>query len=99
VDGEGGDWDVKAPRSRQAIIDQIRRGAAERGRPEPNIDPNRPIRGEFNVNDTMTEIRGELAANENVIIDTRNMNAADIASLRQAITDAGLSGRVRFYPP
>ena len=47
----------------------------------------------------MKEIRGEIAARENVIIDTRHMNGADTAALRQAVTDAGLSYKVKFYPP
>jgi hypothetical protein len=58
-----------------------------------------PIRGELSVTDMMAAIRGEIAAGESVILDTRNMNAADIAALRQALTDANLLAHVRFFPP
>ncbi|HSN75397.1 MAG TPA: hypothetical protein VL334_09985, partial [Anaerolineae bacterium] len=98
VDGQGGDWDVKAPRSRQNLIDEIRSRARAANRPEPRIDPARPIRGEFDIARTMTEIRGELAAGEGVIIDTRGLNPTDLANLRAAIQQEGLGSRVKFYP-
>ena len=92
------EWDVKAPRSREAIIEHIKAAARARGKPEPTLDPGRPQKGEFTVTDTMKEIRGEIAARENVIIDTRHMNGADTAALRKAVTDAGVSDKVKFYP-
>jgi hypothetical protein len=99
IDGANVDWDVKAPQSRDSLIARIRRAAADAGRPAPEFPAGRPIRGEFNLADVMREIRGELAARENVIVDTRGLNAADAATLRQGITDAGLNANVKFYPP
>lgn len=98
VDGAGGDWDIKAPYSREALENKIKDATRAKGKPEPKLDPNKPLRGEFDVADTMTEIRAELAAGENVIVDTRNMNAGDIKALRQAVNDAGLGAHVKFFP-
>ena len=41
-------------------------------------------------------MNAELAAGENVIIDTSKMNPTDIQALRNAI---GNNPRVRWYPP
>jgi hypothetical protein len=98
VDGSGQDWDVKAPRSRESIIESIRQKARARSRPEPRIDPDRPVVGEFAVEDVMNTIRQELARRENVIIDTRHMNTADIQTLRDALTGARFGSRVKFFP-
>lgn len=46
----------------------------------------------------MEEIRGELKVGENVMIDTRHMNAGDIQALRKAVVNADLDTRVKFFP-
>ena len=97
----GTDWDVKRPRSREALQNEIRERAREQGRPEPNLDPNRPIRGEFDLADTVEAIRNELNTGENVIVDTRSLNPDQIAALRAAIADPanGIpAGRVVLWP-
>jgi hypothetical protein len=83
----GIDWDVKRPRSREALHTEIRERAREQGRPEPRLDPNRPMRGEFDLAEQVADIRNELATGENVIIDTRSLNPDQIAALRAAIAD------------
>ena len=98
VDGAGGDWDIKAPRSRSKLIEDIRTRARAADRPEPDIPNDRPLRGEFNVDETVAEIRRELLTGENVIIDTHRMTADDIAALRAVVEQAGLGSRVIFFP-
>jgi len=53
-------------------------------------------RGAFKLVDDLAKVNAELAAGDNVIIDTSKMNAADIQALRNAI---GNNPRVRWYPP
>ncbi|MBT9316645.1 DUF4157 domain-containing protein [Leptothoe spongobia TAU-MAC 1115] len=98
VDATGQEWDVKAPRSRERLIEHIQEQARQRGRPEPNIPADRPMRGEFTVEGELEVIRGELRTGEKVIIDTQNLTPQDTAALQQAVQDAGLNGDVIFYP-
>jgi hypothetical protein len=53
-------------------------------------------RGAFKLVDDLAKVNAELAAGENVIVDTSKMNPADIQALRNAI---GQNPRVRWYPP
>jgi hypothetical protein len=53
-------------------------------------------RGAFKLVDDLAKVNAELAAGENVIVDTSKMNPADIQALRNAI---GNNPRVRWYPP
>lgn len=51
----------------------------------------------YNTPDALEKIKKEIAANENVIIDTANMSPAHIAELRSAIAAEGLASRVIFF--
>ncbi len=83
----GIDWDVKRPRSRDVLQEEIRARAREQGRPEPKLDPNRTMKGEFDLKDQLADIRTELATGERVIVDTRSLNPADAATLRTVVAD------------
>jgi hypothetical protein len=98
-DPTGQKWDVKAPRSRMNLVEELKEKARAAGKPEPRISSERPIRGEFTVEATITTIRQEIAAGEKIILDARNMQPGDIAALRDAISKAGLDPHIRFFPP
>ncbi len=97
VDGAGGDWDVKAYKSRQRIIDNIRAKAAAKGAPPPKLDPSQPVPGEFELETAMKQLRAELRAGERVIIDTEGLSPEDLALLKAAVKHANLDGQVIFY--
>jgi hypothetical protein len=46
----------------------------------------------------LKDLRAELATGENVLLDVRNLTAADTQALRQAVEDAGLADRVKLWP-
>ena len=98
VDGANKDWDFKRPRSRAELISDIQREAVAKGRQPPNFAPAQVVEGEFELTKTLNAIRSEIAAGENVIIDTSKLNAADLATLEQAIKSTPLEARVIFYP-
>lgn len=98
-DPTGQKWDVKAPRSRTNLIHEIQEKARAKGKPAPELPTDRPIRGEFTVESTLKELRKEIEAGEKVIVDTRNMQPADVEALREAIATAGLEDHVKFFPP
>ncbi len=94
VDGKEKDWDVKAPKSRETIIDQAKANAKAKGRPEPKLDPNRVVPGEFDVVKFMGQINKELAAGEGVIIDAEGLAPSDLEGLKFELARAGLSDKV-----
>ena len=98
VDATGTDWDVKGWYSRPNLIEKIKEGARAAGRREPTIDPTKPVRGEFELTQMLKDLRAELATGENVLLDVRNLTAADTQALRQAVEDAGLADRVKLWP-
>ncbi|MBX2798633.1 MAG: DUF4157 domain-containing protein [Myxococcales bacterium] len=98
VDGDGVQWDFKRPRSRDVLQEQIRQNARDAGRPEPELDPSRSMRGEFELGHQLDEIRAEIRTGERVIVDTRGLNAADKAALVEAVANEGFGGDVIFYP-
>src|SRR5262249_16822759 len=97
VDGAGGDWDVKAYKSRQTIIDNIRAKAAAKGAPPPRLDPAQPVPGEFDVGTAMNQLRAELRGGERVIIDTEGLSPEDLALLKAAVKHGNLEGQVIFH--
>lgn len=98
VDGDGVDWDVKAPKSRGKIIEKATADAKAANRKPPNMSPDRPIRGEYNTSEILAEIKGELKAGENVIIDGEGLTPADLQALRTAVeADPALAGKVLFH--
>ena len=98
VDADGVDWDVKAPKSRGKIIEKATADAKAANRKPPNMSPDKPIRGEYNTNEVLTEIKGELKAGENVIIDGEGLTPADLQALRTAVeADPALAGKVLFH--
>jgi hypothetical protein len=97
VDGAGGDWDVKAYKSRQSIIDSIRARAAASGRPAPQVDPAKPIPGEFELETAMKQLRAELRAGERLIIDTEGLDPGDLGLLKEAVKREKLEAQVIFH--
>jgi WXG100 family type VII secretion target len=57
-----------------------------------------PRKGGFELEKSMTEIHSELGKKENIILDTKDLSAAHIQELRQAIEKAGIQDQVRWYP-
>jgi hypothetical protein len=98
VDGQGQLWDHKGPMSRDKLIENIKEKARQAGKPEPNINPNKKIKGEFDVNKEVEKVKGEIANNENVILDTRGLNNKDEQALRKAIADEKLEDNLEWYP-
>jgi hypothetical protein len=98
VDGDGIQWDSKAPRSRDLLQADIRQRAIDSGRAPPKLDPSRPMAGEFDLNKELASIVGEIASKENVILDCGMLNAVDRAALETAVRDAGLAPHVIFFP-
>ena len=97
VDGAGGDWDVKAYKSRQTIIDNIRTKAAAKGAPPPKLDPAQPVPGEFELETAMNQLRAELRGGERVIIDTQGLSPSDLALLKSAVNHGNLEAVVIFH--
>lgn len=97
VDGAENDWDVKAPKSRATIIDQAKANAKAKGRPEPKLDPNRAVAGEFDVVKFMSQVNKELAAGEGVIIDAEGLAPHDLEVLKVELAHAGVSDKVIVY--
>lgn len=52
----------------------------------------------YNLNDAMTNIKKSLAANENVMLDTRNLTVTDLQELISEIAKQGLSDKVLTWP-
>jgi hypothetical protein len=53
--------------------------------------------GRFDIEYSMSKIEREIALNRNVILDGQNLSQADIASLRAAIDEAGLTDKIIWY--
>jgi hypothetical protein len=97
VDGAGGDWDVKAYKSRQTIIDNIRAKAATKGALLPRLDPAHPVPGEFDLETAMNQLRAELRGGEHAIIDAEGLSPEDLALLKAAVKHGSLEGQVIFH--
>ncbi|MEO7733875.1 MAG: hypothetical protein ABIY55_23120 [Kofleriaceae bacterium] len=97
VDGVGGDWDVKAYKSRQSIIDGIRARMIANGRPVPVMDPAKPIPGEFQLEAAMKQLRTELRAGERLIVDTEGLSATDLGLLKEAVKREKLDAQVILH--
>lgn len=97
VDGNGQDWDVKSPRSREKLIEDITADNAKKGRKPPSFRPGKKIDGEFDVAKELAGIQEQIAGGENVIIDAGKLNAADLATLKAAVTNAGLDAKVIYH--
>lgn len=98
IDGNGQAWDHKGPMSRDKLIEKIKQEAREKGKPEPKLDPNKKMKGEFNANDEVDRIKSEISKGEKVIIDTRGLNAADKQALQDAIAKENLGENILWYP-
>ena len=101
VDEAGQVFDVKAPRSGDLLREEIKENARKAGKPEPKLDPNKPIKGEFKLKTTIDAIRGEIADGEKVILDTRFLNGKDLEDLKRALQDPANNippGHVVFSP-
>jgi hypothetical protein len=92
-------YDIKGPYSRDALERRIAGDAAARGRPAPAFDPGRRIRGQYDGAEEIAGFRREIAEGNRVVVDTRNLNAADLADLRQRVRDAGIEDQVDWWPP
>jgi len=97
VDGAGGDWDVKAYKSRQSIIDGIRTKMVASGRPAPVMDAAKRVPGEFELETAMKQLRTELRAGERLIIDTEGLSPEDLGLLKDAVKREKLDAQVIFY--
>jgi hypothetical protein len=97
VDGNGKDWDVKAPRSREKLIEDITAENAKKGRKPPNFRPDKKIDGEFDLAKELKSIEDQVKGGEGVIVDTAKLNPADLAALKDAVTKAGLDGKVIYH--
>jgi Domain of unknown function (DUF4157) len=97
VDGSGGDWDVKAYKSRQSIIDSIRARAVARDQPVPRMDPTKPVPGEFELETAMQQLRAELRSGERLIIDAEGLGAEDLDLLKEAVKREKLDAQVIFH--
>lgn len=54
--------------------------------------------GGFDLTRDADKIAAEIAAGENVIVDTSKMSAADVAALQAEVARRGLAGKVVFHP-
>ena len=52
----------------------------------------------YNLTDAMANIKKSLTANENVMLDTRNLTATDLQELTNEISKQGLSDKVLTWP-
>lgn len=57
-----------------------------------------PEKGGFAVEKSLKEIQSEIGKNENIILDTKDMTPDHIQQLRDAISQAGLNGKVIWFP-
>ncbi|MCA1704874.1 MAG: hypothetical protein LC808_17055, partial [Actinobacteria bacterium] len=94
VDGDDQNWDVKAPRSRDVLEEEIRRRALEAGHEEPEFPP--VIQGEFELDAELKAIHAELNSHENVIVDTSHLNQSDEQLLRSAVNSDPTIRQSRF---
>jgi hypothetical protein len=99
VDGKGKNWNHKGPLSREAIEARLREQAKARGKAEPTFDKAKKLPGEFDLaTETQRVVKSVRISGENVVIDTRSMNAKDVTALKVALTSEGVERNVIFYP-
>ncbi len=98
-DGDGQIWDFKAPHSRAAIIDRIRRKAAIAGDPPPQIRQGR-LPGEFDAKAEVRHAFAEQASGEGVIFDLRRLSIDEARGLIAEVAASELidPAMIRFFP-
>jgi peptidoglycan hydrolase-like protein with peptidoglycan-binding domain len=57
-----------------------------------------PEKGGFEINTVLKQIKGEIKAGENVIIDTKDLSPEHLNLLKQEVITNGLSEKVVYYP-
>jgi hypothetical protein len=97
-DGRGQLWDIKSPRSEQAIRHDIEARALKAGRPTPDY---RPIAGVFRLDIEVQRVVDQQQLDFGVIVDLRRLTIEQARELVAAImadprVDPAL---VRFFPP
>jgi hypothetical protein len=98
-DSSGQRWDIKSPKSREALEETINADARRRGLPERAFDPNRRIKGEFNLRKLVPDIKDVISEKgRKIVLDHRDLNGSDFQALRQAIEQEGLGDRFIWYP-
>ncbi len=98
VDAEGQYWDIKSYRSRGALEKKLKEDARQAGQPEPQFDPDKPIPGEFDVEEVVEDIRTEFhIQGEKVIVDTTYLSETDSKALREKIREKGMEEMVYFH--
>ena len=94
-------YDVKRPSSRDALEKKIAEENAEKGRPAPNLSPNKKIKGQFQLQKDLATIKKDIDSGDHVLLDTRALNEKDLAELKAAIQDpdTGIDPtKVTFWP-
>jgi hypothetical protein len=95
VDSTHVDWDVKAPKSRSTLLEEIAKENASKGRKPPN--PSRRVAGEFDLSTTIESVRREIQNRERVAIDLRGLTLEDRAALKKRLLKANLEAKVVYY--
>jgi pretoxin HINT domain-containing protein len=98
-DSTGISYDIKAFSSRENIEQRIADRNAAAGRPAPRFRPDRRLRGQYDGESAITDIRAEIDQGHRVVIDPRNLQPADLADLRRRVDDEGLGGSVDWWTP
>lgn len=92
VDGNGQQWDIKAPKNRDTIRREM--AANQQRLPPPNVN----IRGEHVLQADLVKIGRDIASGEKVVIDLRGLSASEQLTLKNAVTQAGWDIHVLYYP-
>jgi hypothetical protein len=98
IDGSGQSWDIKRPRSRSELIQDIQNEAVAKGKKPPQFPANKPIKGEFEVNATIEEYKAQIASGKKLIIETDKLTPSDLASLKSFASQEGIDGNIIWYP-
>jgi hypothetical protein len=92
IDKNGTAWDVKAPRSREILLDEIEKKTGKRP------DADKPIAGEFDLKTEVAKIRQEIKNKEKVILDTGKLTPADRDALVKELEQEIKDKNVIVYP-
>lgn len=97
-DVDGQQWDIKSPKSREALEDKINAELRARGAPERTFDPYTRIRGEFNVG-LVSEWKDLISEKGwKIVLDHRDLSDADFQAVREAVEKEGLGDHFVWYP-
>ena len=97
-DSSGQKWDIKSPRSREALEESINADLRERGVPERKFDPNQRIKGEFNARRLIRGMKEVVDSGKKIVLDSRALNDSDLRLLRETIEAEGLGDHFIWYP-